>query len=274
MKFIVNGIVFIVVLMLTGFVDAAGSGSEKSTIIIWEGTVQVKKTYTVPKGKTLDIKPGSRIMFSKGSGLLVNGTLKAIGQKDKQIVFTSAKKGTTGNWHEIMLDGAGDSVMEHCIIENASMGLHSHDTKLNLTSCTIRNSEVGLRFRSGPLSISKCRFTGNRIGLRSYRGIAQISESDFMDNEIGIFVREKGSGLNITRSNLFRNSAYNIRIGDFNDEDVKASDNWWGVDDPMLTIFDAHTEPGIGQVLYKPFHKEQINHNLVTSEDLLEKLVF
>jgi hypothetical protein len=158
-----------------------------------------------------------------------------------------------------MLDGAGDSVMEHCIIENAIWGLHSHFTKLDLTACTIKNSEVGLRFRSGPLSISKCRFTGNRIGLRSYQGIAQISESDFTDNEIGIFVREKGGGLNITRSNLFRNSAYNIRVGDFNVEDVKAPDNWWGSDNPSATIFDARNEPDIGRVLFEPYSN---NRNL------------
>lgn len=191
----------------------------------------------------------------------MKGTLKAVGLKGKEIVFTSAKKGAAGSWHEIMFDNAGDSVMEHCIVENASWGLHSHDTRLNLNSCTIRNSEVGLRFRSGPLAISKCRFTGNKIGLRSYQGIAQITESDFMDNEIGIFVREKGSGLIITRSNLYRNSEYNIRISDFNNEDVKAAGNWWDTDNPSATIFDARNEPDISHVLFEPFSKERIAWN-------------
>jgi nitrous oxidase accessory protein NosD len=123
----------------------------------------------------------------------------------------------------------------------------------------IRTSEVGLRFRSGPLTISKCLFTGNKIGLRSYQGVAQITESDFTGNEIGIFVREKGSGLNITRSNFFNNSVYNIRIGDFNNEDVKASGNWWGSDNPAATIFDARNEPDIGFVLFEPFSAERIS---------------
>lgn len=258
MKFIVQGIVFIMALMLAGFAHAASNESAKSNVIVWKGTVQVNKTYTVPKGKTLEIKPGSRILFSRGTSLIVKGMLKAVGRKGEEIVFTPAKKGTTGNWHEIMLDSASDSIMEHCIIENATWGMHSHDTKLSLTSCTIRNSDVGLRFRSGPLTISKCRFSGNRIGLRSYRGIAQISESDFTDNEIGIFVREKGSGITITRSNLFRNSAYNIRIGDFNDEDVKAPDNWWGSDNPSATIFDARNEPDIGHVFFEPYSNNLI----------------
>lgn len=258
MRFFTQGFVLVLALMLTDFAYAAGDLSARNKTIVWQGTVRVKKTYTVPKDKTLEIRPGSRILFSRGTSLQVKGTLTATGRKGEEIVFTSVKKNANDRWHEIMLDSAGDSVMEHCIIENATWGLHSHDTKLDLNACTIRNSEVGLRFRSGPISVSKCRFTGNRIGLRSYKGIAQISESDFTDNEIGIFVREKGSGLNITRSNLFQNSAYNIRIGDFNNEDVQATVNWWGTDTPATTIFDAGNEPDIGRVLFEPFSNERI----------------
>ncbi|MDD2733695.1 MAG: right-handed parallel beta-helix repeat-containing protein [Desulfuromonadaceae bacterium] len=258
MKIFAHGILLILVLILADVALAADSESTKSRTIVWQGTVQIKKSYTVHKGKILEIRPGSRILFSKGTSLVVKGTLKAVGLKSEEIVFTSAKKGTTASWHEIMLDSAGDSVMEHCTIENATWGVHSHDTNLSLTACTIRNSEVGLRFRSGPLTISKCRFTGNKIGLRSYQGIAQIAESDFTDNEIGIFVREKGSGLDITRSNLFNNSNYNIRIGDFNNEDVKASGNWWGTENPSATICDARNEPDIGLVLFEPFSNERI----------------
>lgn len=258
MKILAHGVMLILVLMLADGAQAAVSGSGKSKTIVWSGTVNIMSTYTVQKGKSLEIRPGAKIHFNKGCGLLVKGTLKAVGLKGKEIVFTSGKKGAAGSWHEIMFDSAGDSVMEHCIVENASWGLHSHDTKLNLNACTIRNSEAGLRFRNGPLTISNCRFIGNKIGLRSYQGIAQITESDFTDNEIGIFIREKGSGLSITRSNLFRNSEYNIRIGDFNNEDVKATGNWWGNNNPAATFFDARNEPDIGHVLFEPFSNERI----------------
>lgn len=257
-RLIGHGIILILTLMLADYTHAASSAPVKSKTSVWSGTVQIKRTFTVPKGKTLEIRPGSKILFSKGSGLLVKGTLKAVGRKGEEIVFTSAKNGTPGSWDEIRIEKAGDSVMEHCIIENATWGIQSHFTRLNLVACTFRNSEGGIRFRSGPLTISKCLFTGNRIGIRSYQGIAQISESDFTDNEVGIFVREKGGGLNITRSNLFRNSTYNIKMGDFNDEDVKAAGNWWGRDDPSATIFDAGIEPGIGRVLFEPFSNERI----------------
>lgn len=61
------------------------------------------------------------------------------------------------------------------------------------------------------------------------------------------------------RSNFFKNSGYNIRVGDFNDEDVKATGNWWGQNDPAATIFDAANEPGIGHVRFEPFSNERIS---------------
>jgi len=258
MKILSPIIILLLILMLADKALATDRVSGKSETSVWSGTVRIMSTYTIQKGKTLEIRPGAKILFNKGSGLLVKGTLKAVGLKGKEITFTSAKKGVADSWQEIWFDSAGDSIMEHCVVENARWGLHSHFTRLALTACTIKNSELGLRFRSGPLTISKCRFIGNRIGLRSYQGIAQISESDFTDNEIGIFVREKGGGLKITRSNLFRNSAYNIRVGDFNDEDVKAPDNWWGSDNPSATIFDATNEPDIGRVLFEPYSNNRI----------------
>ena len=74
----------------------------------------------------------------------------------------------------------------------------------------------------------------------------------------GIFVREKGGGLLITGNNFSENSNYNIRVGDFNNEDVPAHDNWWGNNDPLQTIFDGRSEPDIGKVLFEPFRKEPI----------------
>jgi hypothetical protein len=231
----------------------------KGNTIIWQGTVPVKKTFYVAKGKTLEIRPGTRVVFSKGCGLKVSGTLKVFGLKGKEVVFTSSSKRAPGSWGEIWIEGGGESVMENCIVENATWGMHIHDTKLNIIGCTFRNNEGGLRFRHGPLDIKQSRFTGNTIGIRSYLGIGNISESDIYDNEIGIFIREKGGGLTLTHNNLYQNKTYNIRVGDFNTEDVRAVDNWWGNVNPSETIFDAKIEPDIGFVLFEPFSKEKIS---------------
>lgn len=56
----------------------------------------------------------------------------------------------------------------------------------------------------------------------------------------------------MTGNSISGNSGYNMRIGDFNDEDVNARGNWWGEGDPGETIFDGRQEPGIGMVLFEP----------------------
>lgn len=258
MKLLMKPVYLAAFLSFVAVIIFAECGFAKGNTIVWQGTVQVNRSFTVPKGKTLEIRPGSRVLLSKGTRLIVRGALKAVGRKGEEIVFSSSKKSSDGRWQEILLESASDSTMEHCIIENASGGLQVHDTKLNLIACTIRNTKVGLRFRGGPININKCQFTGNGIGLRSYKGLGHISESDFTNNEIGIFIREKGGGLTITGSNLFQNKTYNMRLGDFNNEDVQASGNWWGNENPLATIFDARNEPGIGHVLFEPFSKERI----------------
>ncbi len=237
----------------------AADKTSKPKTIVWQGTVPVAKTFTVPKGTTLEVRPGTKVVLAKGVSLVVQGALQAVGQTGKEIIFTSkGKKNASGRWHEIMFEEAAESRMEHCIVESAQWGVHSHETRLSVIGCTFRGGDVGLRFRGGPLSIRQSRFTDNGIGLRSYQGEGSIAECEFTENEIGIFVREKGSGLTITRSNLFGNRAYNIRVGDFNDEDVQASENWWGGNGPAATIFDGRNEPGVGRVLFEPFSRERL----------------
>jgi hypothetical protein len=60
------------------------------------------------------------------------------------------------------------------------------------------------------------------------------------------------------RNNIFANSGYNMRVGDANDEDVDARENWWGYGNPVDSIFDGRTEPDIGKVLYEPYLKEPV----------------
>mgnify|MGYP001149274477 CR=1 FL=1 len=234
--------------------DKAG----KSKTIVWQGTIPVAKTFTVPKGTTLEVRPGTRVIFSKGVSLVIQGALRAIGQKGQEIVFTTKEKKTPSRWHEIMFEEAAESRMEHCLVESAQWGVHSHETRLTIFGCTFRGGDVGLRFRGGPLSVRQSRFADNGVGLRSYQGEGSIAECEFTENEIGLFVREKGGGLTITGNNFFGNRAYNIRVGDFNDEDVKAPDNWWGGNDPAATIFDGRNEPGIGRVLFEPFSRQRL----------------
>ena len=154
------------------------------------------------------------------------------------------------------MEHADGSSFKECVFEYATWGLHSHFTKLSVEASLFSRNEGGMRFRSGPVRIEGCEFRQNDIGIRSFRGNAVVSGNVIAGNRVGVFVREKGGGLQLRRNMLFSNSEYNLRVGDFNDEDVDARENWWGTSSPQETIFDGRNEPGIGTVLFQPFLKE------------------
>lgn len=229
-----------------------------STDMTWRGIITVESPVTVLPGAALSIAPGTRVQFAPGVGLAVKGKLLARGTAAERIVFTSVERKDASGWDEILLEYATGSEIAHCVFEYATWGIHSHFTNLSVSDSLFSNNYGGMRFRSGPVRIERSTFTGNTIGIRAYIGNAVIAENTITGNETGIFVREKGGGLAISRNNLAGNSGYGIRVGDFNDEDVDARDNWWGTGDPAATIFDGRNEPGIGFVRYEPRLNEPV----------------
>jgi parallel beta-helix repeat protein len=218
----------------------------------WRGNIVANHNITVPSGVSLDIAPGTKISLAADVSMFITGKLKAQGKPGARISFVSTEPVRPGFWGEILLERASDSVVEYCDFRGATWALHSHFTNLILSDSRFENNYGGIRFRSGPVTISRSQFRDNEIGIRSYRGVALVADNEISGNEIGIFVREKGSGLDIRNNDLSANRSYAIRIGDFNDEDVKAVGNWWGAGDPGSFIFDARQEEGIGFVRHEP----------------------
>jgi hypothetical protein len=220
--------------------------------VIWRGDISVTNPATVLPGVELKVAQGTTVEFSEGAGLLVKGRLIAKGRSTEKIRFTSDRKRGAGDWDEVQLEYATGSIIDNCIFEYATWGLHSHFTNLIVSDSSFSNNYGGMRFRSGPAEIRDSMFENNSIGIRSYIGNAVIRGNTIRKNETGIFVREKGAGLLITDNNIYENSNYGIRVGDFNNEDVNARGNWWGNADPASAIFDEKYEPGIGKVLFDP----------------------
>ena len=229
-----------------------------STDTTWRGTIVINKNTSVMPGVELRISPKTTVEFNRATGLLIKGRMVAKGTPAGKIIFTSQEKKSASDWDEIQLEYATGSEISHCVFEYATWGIHSHFTNLSISDSHFTKNFGGMRFRSGPVEVKHSMFDNNSIGIRAYIGNAIIRENVITRNETGIFVREKGGGLTITRNNIFDNSGYNIRVGDFNDEDVAARDNWWGSTDPLPTFFDGRNEPGIGTVLYEPFRSEPV----------------
>ena len=225
----------------------------------WYGTITSPVTLEVPSGITLAINSGTRVLFAKDAGLIIRGQIVALGTKDKRIAFTAAQGNEPGTWGEIRVEYSEGSRFSNCDFAFATWGIHSHFTALPVIGCSFRNNEGGMRFRSGPVLIKNSSFSDNGIGIRAYLPTAEITGNSITRNKKGIFVREKGGGLLITGNNIHDNVHYNIWVGDFNTEDIRAPKNWWGTGDPVEKFFDARREPGIGTILYEPPLKEPLN---------------
>ncbi len=233
----------------------------------WIGAIQVNQPLTVEKGAILNVKPGTRAEFTNDTELLVLGKLKAEGTSIKRIIFTSKSESRAGDWSGIRLERATGSYFINCDFSYGEFGLHSHFVPMRITACRFFNNDIGIRFRSGPIQLSRSIFHDNRIAIRAFRGNMNIYENDIRDNEIGIFIREGGKGLKIYRNNLHKNDRYNLRLGDFNKDDVDARNNWWGTNDPQEKIFDGNQEPYIGFVNFHPVLKNPVNLILNTTEN-------
>lgn len=229
------------------------------TAATWRGEIGIEKEVRVVPGATLSVAPGTRVAFAAGAGLAVTGKILAEGTPQAKVTFTAqAANSARGAWEEIILEHADGSVFSNCVVEKGNWGIHSHFSRLTVSDCTFRDNNGGMRFRSGPIEIRRSLFTGNGIGIRSYRGNVLVEGSTVTRNDTGIFVREKGGGVKLRNNNLFANADYNLRLGDFNDEDVDARENWWGSEQPAATIYDAKNEPGIGTVRFEPFLNRQV----------------
>jgi nitrous oxidase accessory protein NosD len=226
---------------------------------LWAGEIRASALLTVPLGVTLTVRPGTTCRFdSEASGLMVLGRLLAEGRPEARIVFTSLAEAAPSDWAGVSLERAVGSRIANCDFRFAEWGLHIHFVPMTITGCRFLNNDGGIRFRSGPMLLTHSLFRGNRIGLRAYLGRMEITENEFVNNEIAIFVREEGKGVAIHRNNLHGSERYNLRLGDFEKEDVDARENWWGGTAPLETIFDGRTEPYIGKVIYEPFLSEPV----------------
>ncbi|MBU0480112.1 MAG: right-handed parallel beta-helix repeat-containing protein [Proteobacteria bacterium] len=220
----------------------------------FSGIVHIDRMMTVAKDRVLSVKPGSTLVFTDDeAGILVDGGIfKAVGTPGKRILFTSQTKDGPSDWLGIRLERATGSSIENCDFEYAEWGLHVHFVAIDITGCSFTNNDIGIKFRSGPVNLSRSKFIHNRIGIRSFLGRMNLFENEIVENEIGIFVREGGSGMKIYHNNIHKNERYDMRMGDFNKEDVQAGSNWWGGENPLDRIFDGRQEPGIGKVVFEP----------------------
>jgi len=174
----------------------------------------------VVAGDTLDIGPGSVLKFGRNStvtGISSSGLLRAIGEVDRKIVFTTFSDDTYGgdtnndstatvparsNWGGITLTGADTegSEFRHAILRYAGTALTvDQSAEVVVDSSFISNSATGLTSRrNGVLTVRNSDIHTNRDGItiNADAGNPVIQLNNIYDNEFGLRASRNLSAIN------------------------------------------------------------------------------
>ena len=230
----------------------------------WSGEVRVEGRVIVTRTGSLEIAPGTRVSFvpfdEDGDGigdgeLLVEGSLRALGSRDRPIVFTTAAANPQpSDWKYLYLDFAQHGELAHVISEYAYSGVQVHFCRAGIRDSIFRHNVDGVRFSTVNLELEHNDIYDNTHGIRyeERRGKARVRFNNIRDNDIGIFaVTRAADGTLFESNNLAGNRHYSVKMGHTQSADISLPNNWWGTTDHAAiaaTILDAGIDGSLGRV--------------------------
>lgn len=182
---------------------------------VWSGEIHVENYIFVPKGVTLTIMPGTVVRFKhyrgytepgERLGIVIAGTLIAVGTPENQIWFTSdSPDPINGDWHMLRFEDAGDdSVIKYAVVEFAQQGINMWNSSPTISHTIVRwNNWEGIYLES----YCKPLLEYNLIYENGYNGVAmeQFNEAILKYNTI---TRSGTNGIHVDASTA--NIEYNI----------------------------------------------------------------
>ena len=183
---------------------------------------------TINEGKTLTISKGSKVYLHADAPILVNGTLKAIGEKydSTRISFQSDRiddpyRNYPGAWPGIYFTQKSvDNIMQYCVLKNAYQGVIAQspatnaNPKLILNECILDNIyDVAIGGNNSSINSRNCLVSNCGYNLYIASGgiysFNHCTFSSFGNN----YVEHKNSVATISNSNSSnQTNALNITI--------------------------------------------------------------
>ncbi len=253
----------------------------------WFGEIVVEGDVIVPRGITLSIEPGTRILVRANqdrlqSGkdprkieIIVSGTLLANGiEQGGEILFTSSSVNPgVGDWHGIVLKNRSKpSVLRSCIVEYAYKGVTSYGSAPHITDSEIRFNEyagISCEIRSAA-RIDNCVLVRNDFaGL-----LCELASSPVVQRTV---IKNNGNGIIIfdrSQPDLGRiNPPENASVGEneiagnrekniYNQSSqvIYAENNIWETNDVKsiaANIFDGEDDSIYGTVDVSPLFRNR-----------------
>jgi hypothetical protein len=246
----------------SGFSGVAMAGIIGQTMT-WPATyalpLRVAADVTVLNGVELTVEPGVEVSFNSGSGLMVNGALRAVGTATQPITFTtSAPSPAAGQWKGIYIEADSDDarmVLEYVTVSYAGQGFGGwwhgcwycrFGIGVWEAAPTIRHTTVhhsagyGLWAGNTTLPLAKDTFEQNASdGVSIVNTTLTLTDSTLrLNNRTGLQV-QSGSA-RVEGCSIVGNSNFGIENMSPGST-VRATYNWWG---HPSGPYHAATNPG------------------------------
>jgi hypothetical protein len=164
---------------------------------VWDGEILIDGILTVAADTTLEIRPGSRIRFtrfdSNGDGIgeheiFSQGTIKVLGTEAEPVLFTSAESNPRpGDWGAInMMVSEEENLLEFCNVEYGYRGFHAHFAKARLLNSHFSKNVRGAQFQESQVVIENCRFQDNLNGVQFRDSVVTLRNSVISGSHWGL----------------------------------------------------------------------------------------
>ncbi len=164
---------------------------------VWDGEILIDGILTVAAGTTLEIRPGSRIRFtrfdSNGDGIgeheiFSQGRIRVLGTAAAPVLFTSAETNPQpGDWGAInMMVSEEENLLQYSKVEYGYRGFHAHYAKARLLNSTFRHNVRGAQFQESQVVIDGCRFQDNLNGVQFRDSVVTLRNSVISGSHWGL----------------------------------------------------------------------------------------
>jgi hypothetical protein len=211
----------------------------------------VEGALVILPGARLTLQPGTVIWFRE-LGLVVKGELRINGTEAEPVRLASLG---SGNWKGIFFDKSQTvNHMQYCQISNAEFGIRASVSTVNLKNCLFQDNVWGIVIEDGKTEIHNTLVrTSDKIGIAARKSHLLVKDSVITENGSGGFILEK-SKAQIEQNNILNNGNWGIKVVN-SANGVKATNNWWGVDDPEQTEI-------IGKMTIQPILEKPIDFKI------------
>lgn len=198
--------------------DFIGAGAEKSAFTIETGEHDINETVIVPRGLTLEIKPGAVLKFAPGVSLISYGKVIARGSKGSRIRFRPKDGNTPWGVFAVVNEGADGSVFSNVHVSGGyeafingiyfTGALAVHGAEALVSDCVFEDNSgddaLNIKHRTGRLRRSV--FRNNKFDAVDYDFVKEGAIEDCRFKGNGNDAIDIGSASPIVMNNVIEES--------------------------------------------------------------------